>query len=140
MKFPTKEELQRLREQYPAGSRVMLDKMDDVQAPPLGSLGTVKGVDDAGNIMVSWDNGGSLSVAWLEDECHVIREQDINCAGCKWLDQVKHYAPGEGYCCMVVRSKNYKLGDRARYSNMKRCELYEAGDWNTRHEKKEETK
>lgn len=125
----------------------MLDKMDDVQAPPLGSLGTVKGVDDAGNIMVNWDNGGSLSVVWLEDECHVIREQDINCAGCKWLDQVKHYAPGEGYCCMVVRSKNYKQGDRtrirrkqnekhdthrARYSNMKRCELYEAGDWNTR--------
>lgn len=118
----------------------MLDKMDDQQAPPIGSLGTVKGVDDAGSIMVSWDNGGSLSVAWLEDECHVIREQDINCAGCKWLDQVKHYAPGEGYCCMVTRSKNYKMGDRARYSNMKRCELYEAGDWNTRYEKKEETK
>lgn len=76
MKFPTKEELQRLRKQYPAGSRVMLDKMDDTQAPPLGSLGTVKGVDDAGNIMVSWDNGGSLSVAWLEDECHVIREKE----------------------------------------------------------------
>lgn len=32
-----------------------------------------------------------------------------NCAGCKWLDQGKHDAPGEGYCCMVERS-NYTLG------------------------------
>ena len=140
MKPPTKETLQRLREQYPAGCRVMLDKMDDPQAPLIGSLGTVRGVDDSGNIMVSWDNGGSLSVAWLEDECHVIKNEDINCAGCKWLDQVQHYAPGEGYCCMVVRSKNYKTGDRARYSNTKRCELYEAGDWKTRYEKPEDTK
>ena len=55
-----------------------------------------------------------------------------NCAGCKWLDQVQHYAKGEGYCAMVIRSRNYKLGDCARYSNMERCELYEQGEFKTR--------
>ena len=39
----TKEELLK---KYPIGSRVRLLKMDDVQAPPIGTLGTVKGVDD----------------------------------------------------------------------------------------------
>ncbi len=33
--------------------------MDDIQAPPVGTKGTVRGVDDIGSIMVSWDNGSS---------------------------------------------------------------------------------
>ena len=41
--------------------------MDDIQAPPAGTKGTVRGVDDIGSIMVSWDNGSSLSVAYSED-------------------------------------------------------------------------
>ena len=60
-----------------------------------------------------------------------------NCGGCKWLDQVKHYAPGEGYCCMVERSKDYKPGDKARYANMPRCELYEAGNFAARYRKED---
>lgn len=36
----------------PAGCRVQLDEMDDVQAPPIGTKGTVTGVDDIGCIMV----------------------------------------------------------------------------------------
>ena len=66
------ETLERLRKQYPAGTRVELVKMDDVQAPPVGTLGTVMGVDDIGSIMVSWDNGSSLSVVYGEDICRVI--------------------------------------------------------------------
>jgi hypothetical protein len=41
--------------------------MDDVQAPPVGTRGTVRGVDDIGSIMVNWDNGSGLSVAYGED-------------------------------------------------------------------------
>lgn len=67
-----KETLERLRKKYPAGTRVELVKMDDVQAPPVGTLGTVRGVDDIGSIMVSWDNGSSLSVVYGEDICKVI--------------------------------------------------------------------
>ena len=61
-----------LRQQYPVGCRVRLIKMDDVQAPPIGTLGTVKGVDDIGSIMVRWDNGSSLSVVYGEDLCERI--------------------------------------------------------------------
>ena len=53
---------------YPPGSRVRLTKMNDPQAPPIGTEGTVKGVDDIGSIMVQWDNGSSLSVVFGEDE------------------------------------------------------------------------
>ena len=48
--------------QFPPGSRVRLLHMDDVQAPPDGTLGTVQGVDDAGQIMVRWDTGSGLSL------------------------------------------------------------------------------
>ena len=58
-----------LRKQYPVGCRVELIKMDDYQAPPIGTLGTVKGIDDIGSIMVRWDNGSSLSVVYGEDVC-----------------------------------------------------------------------
>ena len=43
--------------------------MDDPQAPPIGTHGTVIGVDDIGSIMVRWDNGSGLSVAYGEDSC-----------------------------------------------------------------------
>ena len=72
MKEISRARLEALRKQYPAGTRVMLDEMDDVQAPPVGTLGTVIGVDDTGSIMVSWDSGGSLHVLFGIDRCHVI--------------------------------------------------------------------
>lgn len=69
MKFPSKEIVERVRAEYPAGTRVELVKMDDSQAPPIGTRGTVQGVDDTGSIMVKWDNGSSLHVVYGEDEC-----------------------------------------------------------------------
>ena len=57
MFFPSKELVEQLRKRYPAGTRVRLVSMDDIQAPPVGTLGTVRGVDDAGDILVRWDNG-----------------------------------------------------------------------------------
>lgn len=66
------ETLERLRKAYPAGCRVQLVKMDDPQAPPVGTCGTVIGVDDIGSIMVNWDNGCGLSVAYGEDICRRI--------------------------------------------------------------------
>lgn len=67
--FVRKELVEHLRKQYPAGTRVELVRMNDEQAPPIGTCGTVTGVDDIGSIMVSWDNGGSLSVVYGEDLC-----------------------------------------------------------------------
>jgi hypothetical protein len=72
MRFPSRKTVERLRRQYPAGCRVELVRMDDVQAPPVGTKGTVVGVDDAGSILVCWDNGSSLNVAYGEDLCRKI--------------------------------------------------------------------
>lgn len=71
MHRPSKEQLAQLREAYKPGTRVELLKMDDVQAPPMGTKGTVYGVDDIGSILVRWDNGSGLSVQWGEDMCRV---------------------------------------------------------------------
>ena len=76
MRVISKERLQALRERFKPGSRVELLKMDDVQAPPIGTRGTVVGVDDIGSIMVNWDNGSGLSIAYGGDECKVVADHD----------------------------------------------------------------
>ncbi len=67
MKFPSREIVERIRREYPAGTRVELVQMDDVQAPPIGTKGTVKGVDDTGSLLIRWDNGSGLNVVYGED-------------------------------------------------------------------------
>lgn len=67
MKFPSKEIVERVRKQYPVGCRVELIRMDDVQAPPVGTNGTVIGVDDTGSLLMRWDNGSGLNVVYDED-------------------------------------------------------------------------
>ena len=69
MRVISKEALQALRERFPRDTRVELVQMDDPQAPPIGTKGAVRGVDDIGSIMVAWDNGCGLSVAYGEDIC-----------------------------------------------------------------------
>lgn len=70
--FPDRKTVERLREQYPAGTRVRLLSMDDPQAPPIGTEGTVIGVDDAGNIMMSWDSGGGLNLVYGVDSFQIV--------------------------------------------------------------------
>lgn len=74
--YPNRKIVERLREQYPEGCRVELDCMNDRQAPPVGTRGTVIYVDDVGTIQVNWDNGGGLGVAFGEDQCHRIGKED----------------------------------------------------------------
>lgn len=69
MNFPNQKIVDRIRREFPAGCRVELLQMDDVQAPPIGTIGTVIGVDDTGSIMVRWDNGSGLNVVYGEDRC-----------------------------------------------------------------------
>ena len=76
MRFPSKELVKHIREQYPVGCRVELVRMDDPQAPPVGTKDTVRGVDDIGSVMVAWDNGCGLSVAYGEDACRVMSDDD----------------------------------------------------------------
>ena len=69
MRTPSKETINRLRNEYPVGAIVELIRMDDPQAPEPGTLGKVVMVDDVGTIHVRWNNGSSLGVAYGEDLC-----------------------------------------------------------------------
>lgn len=73
--YPSRETVENLRQQYPIGCRVELVSMEDIQAPPMGTMGTVAGVDDIGSIMVKWDNGSSLSVVYGADSCKIIDQE-----------------------------------------------------------------
>lgn len=53
---------------YPKGTRVRLVHMEDFQAPPVGTEGTVCGVDDMGHLLMKWDSGSSLSLIPGVDE------------------------------------------------------------------------
>ena len=59
--------IQFLKDLYPTGTRVKLVEMNDIQAPPIGTLGTVMYVDDIGTIHIKWDNGSTLGAAYPED-------------------------------------------------------------------------
>ena len=72
MRFPSKEIVEQVRRQYPFGTRVELVEMDDFQAPPIGTKGTVEGVDDTVSLLVAWDNGSRLNVVYGEDEVRKI--------------------------------------------------------------------
>ena len=74
MKFPSREQIERLRKKYPVGTTVELISMDDAQSPPPGTLGRIHGVDDAGSILVSWQNGSSLSLIPDVDDFRIVKE------------------------------------------------------------------
>ena len=67
MNFPDRNTVERVRKEYPAGTRVILEEMSDPQAPPVGTLGTVLGVDDTASLLMQWDNGSGLNVVYGED-------------------------------------------------------------------------
>ena len=73
MKFLSEETLTYLKSKYPTGTRVKLVEMDDPQAPPTGTEGTVSHIDDAGTIHTKWDNGSSLGVVYGEDRIETIK-------------------------------------------------------------------
>ena len=79
--FINKATLENLRKNFPKGCRVTLLSMDDTQAPPIGTHGTVIGVDDIGSIMVSWDNGSSLNVVYGEDFVKRLDSVTVICYG-----------------------------------------------------------
>lgn len=64
--------INKLKIKYPIGTRIKLIKMDDIGAPPIGSYGTVVGIDDLGSILVNWDNGSTLNVIFNEDKVEII--------------------------------------------------------------------
>lgn len=73
MKVLGKDIITKLKMKYPIGQRVELIYMDDFQAPPMGTLGTVRGVDDMGSVLIVWDNGSSLSAVYNVDKIKSVK-------------------------------------------------------------------
>lgn len=65
------------KERYPKGTRIELLSMNDSQAVPPGTRGTVDYVDDLGSIHMKWDNGRTLAICPQEDNFRKLTEQEI---------------------------------------------------------------
>lgn len=72
------DELQKLKEKYPVGSRIQMNKdMDDIQPIKAGEKGTIDFIDDEGQIHVKWDNGSGLALIEGVDNFIIVdNEQD----------------------------------------------------------------
>ena len=62
---------ERMKRNYPAGTKIVLDSMDDpYRDMPTGLKGIVTGVDDMGTIFCSWENGSTLGIVPGVDSFH----------------------------------------------------------------------
>ncbi len=69
---------QRMKDNYPPGTRIMLLSMDDPYAPiPSGAKSTVVHVDDAAQIHMKWDNGRTLAIVPGEDSFRKLTDEEL---------------------------------------------------------------
>ena len=82
-------------------TRIVLDDMvDDPDPITSGEQATVVGYDDAGSLMVSWDNGRSLSLIPEVDKYHVVSSSEEIKTSFEWLKRVqKDLREGESSKC-----------------------------------------
>ena len=73
--WQTQREVERIRARYKAGMRIELIEMEDIQAPPVGTRGTIIAVDDIGSLIVNWDNGSGLNAIPGKDRFRIITEE-----------------------------------------------------------------
>ena len=69
-------DVERLKKLYPVGTKIKLIEMADSQSPPKGTIGVVDYIDDIGTIHVSWDCGSGLGIAYGEDQCRKVSDND----------------------------------------------------------------
>ncbi len=73
--FPKRAVVDRIKAEYPKGTRVELIEMDDpYRDMPPGLKGTVIAVDDIATVHIAWDNGSSLGAAYGVDRIRRISE------------------------------------------------------------------
>ena len=90
MPFPSRSQVEFTRSCYPPGTRIVLSSMNDHYAPvEPGTRGTVRYVDDAGQIGVAWDNGRSLSLIPGEDSFRTLTQREIAQAQGMRMEEMK---------------------------------------------------
>ncbi|PYG86786.1 uncharacterized protein DUF4314 [Ruminiclostridium sufflavum DSM 19573] len=71
--FPSRSEVERIKKQYPVGTRIELISMEDPHAPiESGMQGEVVCIDSIGTLHMKWDNGRTLGIVPGEDRFKVI--------------------------------------------------------------------
>lgn len=77
MNFLSQTQVERIRQQYPPGTEVELLAMPEDPHPVLpGTRGEVIMVDDAGQLVMKWSNGSSLSLIPGVDQFCKVPEQE----------------------------------------------------------------
>lgn len=66
------EEVEKIKKLFPVGIRVRLIQMDDSQAVPSGTLGTVDHIDDDGQLHMKWNNGRTLALIYGVDQFEIV--------------------------------------------------------------------
>ncbi len=70
--------VQRMKENYPPGTRIILLQMGDDPRPiEPNTKGTVKAVDDMGTLHCNFDNGRSLGIVPGEDSFRRLTDQEL---------------------------------------------------------------
>lgn len=68
-------EVEELKARYPKGTQIELEEMRGEDRMQSGLKGVVQGVDDIGQIHVSWENGSCLALNTEEDTFHVMKPE-----------------------------------------------------------------
>ena len=125
MTFPDRAVVERLREQFPVGCRIVLDEMNDpyYHIPP-GTQGVCHGVDDAGSVMCAWDCGSSLSVAYGADQAHRVASDAEIKVSLNWLGKrQREAATGPFHCPRCgMPLESFARHALSRYANLTVCD------------------
>ena len=128
MTFPDRKTVERLREQFPVGCRIVLDEMSDPYVTiPTGTQGTCHGLVAAGSIMCSWVCNISLSVAYGADRAHRAASEGEIKVSLNWLGKRQR---GAGHCPRCGKPldtfERHALSRRANITICDDCGLREA--------------
>ncbi len=68
--------IEAIKEKYTEGTQIVLKEMKGESQMPFGLKGTVKYVDDIGQIHMNWENGSSLALNYDEDSFAILESPE----------------------------------------------------------------
>lgn len=71
------EQIAQIRLNYPPGTRIHLNHMEDQWAVPDGTRGEVVAIDSAGQLHMKWDNGRTLALVPQVDSFRKLTQEEI---------------------------------------------------------------